>query len=407
MNKLNHCPHFWLPWLLILLFCAPLDAKAAPPSQDLRKLIGDSDGVIIADPRGKIVFEKNSTPKRIPASTLKIVTALAALHYLGPTYRFNTDFFLDAQKNLRVKGYGDPLLISEVWADIAAALARKTDRVSDIILDDSHFSHPIAIPGIHSSFQPYDAPNGALCANFNTVFFKRTPSGGYVSAESQTPLLPFVIQRIKASALGSERIILSNNNREATLYAGHLLKYFLNQNGLATGGLVRIKKAPARADELILRYTSPFDLQAVIARLLEYSNNFIANQILIATGAALYNPPGTLSKGIHALLSYLETELGITGIALVEGSGISKKNRISAAHMLTVLNKFEPYHHLMRNEGPEFYKTGNLWGVSTRAGYLRHTGGGLYRFVVFINTPHKSTNAVMRKIRALVSSLPD
>jgi len=407
MNKLRHYTRLWLPWLLMLLFCAPLDAKTSNPSQDLRNLIGGRDGAIVAAPQGRIVFEKNATQKRIPASTLKILTALAALHYLGPAYRFQTDFFLDAQKNLRVKGYGDPLLISEVWADIAADLVQKIDRINDIILDDSFFSRPIAIPGIRPSFQPYDAPNGALCANFNTVYFKRTPSGDYISAEPQTPLLPFVIQRIHASALDSERIVLSHKNGEATLYAGHLLKFFLAQNGLETAGRVRIGKASDRNDELILRYTSPFDLQGVIARLLKYSNNFIANQILITTGAALHKPPGTLSKGVRAVRTYVKTELGLKGVDMVEGSGISKKNRISPANMLIVLNKFEPYHHLMRREGPEYYKTGNLFGVSSRAGYLRHTGGRLYRFVVFMNTPDKSTRAVMRKIRALVSSLPD
>jgi D-alanyl-D-alanine carboxypeptidase/D-alanyl-D-alanine-endopeptidase (penicillin-binding protein 4) len=393
--------------LLILIFCAPLNAAALEPAPGLRRLVGPDDGVIIAGPQGKIIFEKNSSEKRIPASTIKILTALVALHHLGPHYRFKTDFFLDTRNNLRVKGYGDPLLISEVWADIAAALAQKAEQVNDIILDDSFFSHPIVVPGIRPSFQPYDAPNGALCANFNTVYFQRTVSGGFISAEPQTPLLPFVIQRIKASSLDSERIILSHENREATLYAGHLLKFFLNQNGLKINGRIRIRKAPVKPDELILRYTSPFDLKTVSARLLEYSNNFIANQILITAGADLYQPPGTLSKGVRAVLSYLASELGISDVALVEGSGISRKNRISAKSMLVVLNHFEPYRHLMRSEGPEYYKTGRLFGVSSRAGYLKHTSGTLYRFVVFMNTPGKSAQAVMQKIRALVSSLPD
>ena len=56
-------------------------------------------------------------------------------------------------------------------------------------LDDTYFTQPLTIPGISSSSNPYDAPNGALCANFNTVFFKHSRDG-YASAEPQTPLLP-------------------------------------------------------------------------------------------------------------------------------------------------------------------------------------------------------------------------
>jgi D-alanyl-D-alanine carboxypeptidase/D-alanyl-D-alanine-endopeptidase (penicillin-binding protein 4) len=147
-------------------------------------------------------------------------------------------------------------------------------------------------------------------------------------------------------------------------------------------------------------------LAQIIAKLLEYSNNFIANQILIALGATRYDPPGTLDKGVQAVLAYLKTELGITDISLVEGSGISRKNRISAKKMLKILKKFESYHFLMRSEGVEFYKTGRLYGVSARAGYIRNNKGELYRFVIFINTPGKSFDPVMKKFRALVSSFP-
>jgi D-alanyl-D-alanine carboxypeptidase/D-alanyl-D-alanine-endopeptidase (penicillin-binding protein 4) len=66
--------------------------------------------------------------------------------------------------------------------------------------------------------------------------------------------------------------------------------------------------------------------------------------------------------------------------------------------MLRVLDKFKPYHQLMRKKGREFYKTGTLYGVSTRAGYIADQNGGLYRYVVMINTPGKSTKAIMRKL---------
>ena len=58
---------------------------------------------------------------------------------------------MDAGDDLKVKGYGDPLLISEVLKDIAGLLAKKLEkqkkRIHDLVLDDTYFSQPILIPG--------------------------------------------------------------------------------------------------------------------------------------------------------------------------------------------------------------------------------------------------------------------
>ena len=77
----------------------------------------------MADSGGHIVLAKNAAEKRMPASILKIFTSLVALHYLGDDYRFPTEFYLDKQSNLKIKGYGDPLLISEVISKISQVLA--------------------------------------------------------------------------------------------------------------------------------------------------------------------------------------------------------------------------------------------------------------------------------------------
>jgi D-alanyl-D-alanine carboxypeptidase/D-alanyl-D-alanine-endopeptidase (penicillin-binding protein 4) len=250
----------------------------------LDRFIGKNDAILVTDPRGQIVLAKNAAKKRIPASILKIFTALVALHYLGNDYRFPTEFFLDEQSNLKIKGYGDPLLVSEVIIKISQVLApllKNTQPINDLILDDSYFSQPLTIPGISSSSQPYDAPNGALCTNFNTVNFKHT-SRGYVSAEPQTPLLPFVIQKIKASKLNKGRIVFSHNKNEVTLYAGKLFQYFLEKHGIRFSGQVKLARINPKTDRLIFRYDSPYLLAQIVAKLLEHSNNFTTNQLLIA-----------------------------------------------------------------------------------------------------------------------------
>jgi serine-type D-Ala-D-Ala carboxypeptidase/endopeptidase (penicillin-binding protein 4) len=74
------------------------------------------------------------------------------------------------------------------------------------------------------------------------------------------------------------------------------------------------------------------------------------------------------------------------------------KTALPAEAMQKILQNYEPYHDLMHREGRQFYKTGHLKGVRTRAGFLSGTGGELYRFVVMCNTPGKSTDAIMAAI---------
>ena len=389
--------------LLIILFCFSQSASAKNLYDQklnvLKKLLGNQDAVLVADPQGRVIFSKNADIQLVPASVLKIFTALVAFHYLGPEYRFATEFYKDQDSNLKVKGYGDPLLISETLVEIVNNIilnfSTKLKNINDLVLDDSYFKAPVLIPGVTSSYEPYDAPNGALCVNFNTVNFRRDQNGSYVSAETQTPLLPFALSRITVSAMDRGRIILSPKKNEITFYAGHLLLYFLKKEGIKSNGIIKIGRVQKEFDKLIYRYLSRFSLKQVVSKLLEYSNNFIANQLFIAAGAKVYGPPGTLNKGIRAATTYAKNNLKIDIINIVEGSGISRKNRISAKSLYKILKVFEPHHSLMRRVDKAFYKTGTLKDINTRIGYVENAKGELYCFVVLLNTPGKSTKPIM------------
>ena len=373
------------------LFCAKLD--------DLEHLIGDREAVLVSDPNGHIIFSKNVDKKLIPASTIKIFTALAAIHYLGPDYKFFTEFYMDRHSNLKIKGYGDPLLISETVETmihrLSMILHAEFNILNDLVLDDSFFDASTVIPGVNISYEPYDAPNGALCVNFNTVNFKRNKNGVYVSAESQTPLLPFILSRVKASQMDHGRIVLSSQRNEITRYAGHLFLYFLKKEGIRLNGSLKLGRVQKGADKLIYRYVSSFSLMQTLSKLLEYSNNFIANQLLITVGAKTYGPPGNLEKGVRAALIFAKNILEIDHIQIEEGSGISRKNKISARDFYKILNAFIPYYFLMRHTDQMFYKTGTLKGIHTRAGYIEKKNGELYPFVLMINTPGKSPEPMM------------
>lgn len=390
--------------LLILLSISPSSAATRSPSP--ASLLDRKDAALLIDPSGNVVFTHNTNQPLIPASTLKILTSLVALHHLGSDYRCITEFYISPGGDLKIKGYGDPLLTSEVLADLASQIASQTSLrsrpIADLVLDTSGFQTPLAIPGTSVTTEPYDAPNGALIANFNTVNFNTDPRGRIVTAEPQTPLLPFALEKIRSSGLASGRILLSNDEGEATLYAGHLMRHFLHQKGIAIRGDLRLGEVETACDRRIYTHRSPFTLEQIVEKLLEYSNNYVANQLLVLTGVAVYGSPGTLEKGLKAVNSYAAEVLGNRRIRVAEGSGISRMNRISASDMASVLLAFEPHHRLMRNSGREFYKTGTLKGIQTRAGYIEDGDGERHRYVVFINTPGRSIDGIMDRILQMV-----
>ncbi len=388
--------------ILLILPLGSMAGDAQAPFMKMAGLLGEKDAVLIADAKGEVLFAKNAGKPLIPASSLKVLTALVAIKTLGEDFRFTTKFYIDADSNLTIKGYGDPLLISESLKQIAAVMKDRTPAINDLVLDDDFFQKPLTIPGTADrSVQPYDAPCGALCVNFNTVSFKYE-NGEYVSAEPQTPLLPLAIKQIRASGLTAGRILLAGSDDEILAYTGGLFEFFFKQAGIQIRGEIRSGRVDRTRDQLIYTYASGFKLTEVVSRLIEYSNNFIANQLLLAAGAARFGMPATLDKGIRAAEEYARTSLEITDMVIAEGSGVSRKNRVSALMFLKILNAFSPYHDLMRREGNEYYKTGSLAGINTRIGFIETKKGGLYRFVVLLNTPGKNIDPVMGMVRRAV-----
>ncbi|MFH7319346.1 D-alanyl-D-alanine carboxypeptidase/D-alanyl-D-alanine-endopeptidase [Desulfurivibrio sp. D14AmB] len=367
------------PWFCLLaIFPSSLAAAVLPASIF-------EDGGYLVTRGGGIVAARNPERLLVPASTWKIATALLALERLGPDYRFATHFHL-GMGDLYIRGFGDPLLVSEEVALIATRLTGLgVKEIGDIVLDDSFFQLERATPnGAGVSLRSYDAANGALVVNFNTINITVDLQGMVSSAEEQTPTLPVMKAKAGGLAPGTHRINLSQQRQHSLAYGGELFAEMLRRQGVKVNGTIRAGTVPA-GGQPVYRHLSSRPLSEAVAAMLLYSNNFIANQLLLASGAATFGEPATWEKGRESLRLHLE-EMGLKeGSFLVEeGSGLSRGNRITPSALLRLLELFRPYAQLLPADQGRLLKSGTLTGVYAYAGYFNN-GGTLDPFVLILN----------------------
>jgi len=382
--------------LSVLLAAAGADAL---DTESLKPLIGETDALLLVNPQNEPVVSIHADRPLVPASVIKLLTVLAACDRLGPDYRFRTEWFVSPTGDLIVKGYGDPFLTSEAIREMAEEIARIRRHFRHLVVDGSFFADSIAIDGIEPDTEPYNAPVAALSVNFNTVAFQRTAKGEPISPDPDLPLVPFAMQKIRTCRIASGRITVAHDGNEALQYAGEALRAVCRKAGIHFTGTILRAAADRTQDKLLLSHHSRWTLEEMAAKLLEFSSNFIANQIFLTMGAEAFGAPATLDKGRRVVEEYIRAALPGAKIVVVEGSGISRGNRICANDMDAILVRFQPFRRLMRHREGEWFKTGTMNGIRNRVGFLEDADGGLWRYVILLNTPGKGAESLLKLIR--------
>jgi len=389
------------PWLLCLPLVLSGWWSAPSAAGPVDQVQGLSRASLLVQEGGRSLVSYNADRPMVPASTMKVLTALAALDTWGRGHRFETDFYLDGSGWLWVKGLADPYLVSEELDRIARGLKSKGVReVKGIGLDDSFFAPDVEIAGRSSSDNPYDAPVTALAANFNTVSVVR--SGSKVSsAEPQTPLTPTARRLGSEGSAGKKRVNLQQRSL-AVGYFGELLAAKLRGAGIQVGEGQRNAPVP-RGAKRVYRHQNSRTLAEVVGPTLEYSNNFVANALFLH----LASPDGkgrvSMAAAQRAMTDFARRRFGWRDFTLEDGAGLSRGNRLSARQLVEVMDAFAPYRDLMpAQDGNSAVraKTGTLRGVSCYAGYVRR-GGTWEPFALMINEP-VDYNLRLRVASALV-----
>ena len=389
--------------LTLALVATPAMAKKKQKKQvdALHTLAGMSNASMIMEENGKTRISKRADVPRVPASTMKLVTALAAIERWGLKHRFHTDFYVDKQNKLWIKGYGDPFLVSEELALIVTALKGKgLKQINGIVLDGSYYAPNLVIDGRSQTDNPYDAPITALAANFNTAAIKKTKKREVVISDKRTPLTPISIEltKTKIRKHGNWRVNLGTGKR-AERYFGELFSAKLKEQGVKVRGEITTGK--------VNRHWKPYyshknsrDLEKVLKSMLYSSSNFIANQLFLQFAEREANGrPITMAMASRAMMKWSKNRFHWNDYSILEGSGLSRGTKLSARQMMQVVKAFTPYRFLLRTfkKGKVMAKTGTLKGVSCYAGFINRQGKW-QPFCVLIN---QSVGGNLRKDAAL------
>lgn len=379
------------------------------------RIPGQSSGISIqiADQQtGEVIFDRNPDVPQTIASITKLFTTAAAIHYLGPDFKFHTTFWRRGSiergnlvGSLLVVGGGDPNISGRFYGDDINAVfdrwaeglrqAGVTRVTGDILLNASLFDslarHPDWPAGQESRW--YQAPISALSYNDNVVLVSIRPGsrpGRPVGVSFEPPvdiLRPVPLARTVgrrgrvrvavSRAAGSSAVTVSGTvplrrawwSTPITIdrppeYFGKALKKRLENAGIVvTGRVIENGVKPDAGWTQVA--TTESDLVPTLEVCNKRSQGFYAEQIFKTLSAAKTGQ-GTWAGSVVLVKEFLSM-LGLDAdrFQLRDGSGLSSGNRTAAADLVRFLRAMDRHPH-----GELWRSTLAVAGDST--GTLRH-----------------------------------
>lgn len=318
----------------------------------------------------------NADVPRAPASTIKLLTTIAALDRLGPNYRWHTRAYLDGpleagrlDGDLIIQGGGDPSLRPEdLWRFLWEIRARGLETITgDLVIDNSAFAPPEttrdAFDGEGRS--PYNALPVPFAVNFqvtqiellrepstNTLRAYLIPPLAHVTLQNQAKIIEAPCQtkhhRINLAikdempettltltgnfATGCAQDSISRLLLDPINHAGSAVLALWNELGGTLEGDIREGTVPT--DAPLFHQIDSSELALVVRDINKWSNNLMTRTLFLTLGMEQDGRPATLSKGRSAVQQWLqEHDLLFPELVLDNGSGLSRETRISARSM--------------------------------------------------------------------------
>jgi serine-type D-Ala-D-Ala carboxypeptidase/endopeptidase (penicillin-binding protein 4) len=254
---------------------------------------------------GHVVYEANSERSLAPASAEKLAVSFAALRRLGLGYRFRTEVAgygeLDGRVwrgDLFLVGYGDPMLrmvdLDALARDVRAwGIRRVTGR---LIGDETHFDANRTAPGWKPTFLGLESP----------------------------PL----------SALSVDDVDFRGANESAAA-AARAFAAALGRRGVVVAGGTGAGRRPDGLIPLAQDLSEP--LSEIVRHMNRESDNFVSEMLLKELGATFARRGSTAAGGQVVLEALAEAGVPLVGVRIVDGSGLSRLDRLTARSLVAIL----------------------------------------------------------------------
>jgi D-alanyl-D-alanine carboxypeptidase/D-alanyl-D-alanine-endopeptidase (penicillin-binding protein 4) len=256
---------------------------------------------------GRTIFARHQALALVPASNQKLAVAYAALSLLGSAYRIETVVYGEGELvagtwngDLVLKGFGDPTLARGDLRALAFQLrAAGVRRVTGAIeADESYFDAKRTGPGWKRHHYLNESP----------------------------PLSALTVDRARYRGWMTEKPALA---------AGKQFRLALRSVGIGVRRAAEIGVADPTAQQLATTESAP--LSRIVRFMNRESDNFTA-EILLKHLGAVDEGSGTSAAGAKTVRRVLaEAAIPLTGVRIVDGSGLSPRNRLTAAALAGML----------------------------------------------------------------------
>lgn len=273
------------------------------PKRVTYKSVGKKYGVNVVDiDSGSRLWSRRSTVGYLPASNMKIVTAVTALRAMGPDKRFTTRVVSLGNGSVAIVGGGDATLsksgLNTLARDAATAIKARPDLLPangkvNVFVDDSLYPTPTRPAGWRSGYEPS------------------------------------VVRPVRS--LGIDGSYTMDSSATAAKYFGTALKNY-GLSGTFAG------RAAAGTAEQLASYSGA-KLSDQVKYMLQVSENNVAEMLFRNTAIARGYVAGWGNSKKAAAEILAELGVPLSNVNLASGSGVSRNDRLTGVALTTILQR--------------------------------------------------------------------